>query len=199
MNSNKKLSILIATILDRQFLFNKLKAEFERQISLNKADADVEICSVSDNKQMSIGLKRQQLLDMAEGEYIVFFDDDDWPEAFYIAELLNAIKEKPDCIGFPIRMTTDGRKPQICCHSLQFPEWRENYGGYDYVRNVTHFNPVKSYIAKMIGFTDKRFGEDKEYADKVTKLCKTEVFINKPIFHYRYSAQIPHNKKYGIK
>lgn len=148
---------------------------------------------------MSIGLKRQRLLDISRGSYIVYFDDDDFPMPHYIAEILTALQTKPDCVGFEISMTTDGKNPKTCCHSLQFPEWKNNHAGYDYVRNVTHFNPVKSYIAKMVGFTDTRFGEDKEYADKITKLCRTETFIKKPMFNYRYSTKVPHNQKYGIK
>jgi glycosyltransferase involved in cell wall biosynthesis len=185
-------------VLERQQQFNQLVQEFNRQIELNKYQDIVEVCSISDNKQMTIGAKRQKLLDMAAGEYVVFFDDDDWPEAYYVAEVVAALETKPDCIGMLIRMTTNGRQPQMCCHSLQFPEWKDNYAGYDYVRNVTHFNPVKSYIAKLVGFSDKRFGEDKEYSDKVTKLCKDEVFINKPMFHYRYTTHVPHNQKYGF-
>jgi hypothetical protein len=96
-------------------------------------------------------------------------------------------------------MTTNSEREQVCCHSLRYPEWKDNVDGYDYVRNVTHFNVVRRDLALQVGFKDKRFGEDKIYSDAVTKLCKTEVFIDKVMFHYRYSNKVPHRKKYGIR
>ena len=114
-------------------------------------------------------------------------------------DILNALKTNPDCVGFLIHMTTNGRNPQVCCHSLKFAEWAKRKHGYDYVRNCTHFNPVRRDIALQVGFKDLRYGEDKIYSDAVSKICKTEVFINKKLFHYRYSNSEQHKKKYGIK
>jgi hypothetical protein len=114
-------------------------------------------------------------------------------------EILWALASKPDCLGYLIKMTTNSEREQVCCHSLRYPEWKDNVDGYDYVRNVTHFNVVRRDLALQVGFKDKRFGEDKIYSDAVTKLCKTEVFIDKVMFHYRYSNKVPHRKKYGIR
>jgi hypothetical protein len=97
-----------------------------------------------------------------------------------------------------IHMTTNGIKPQLCCHSLRYKEWKEHVNGYDYVRNITHFNPVRRELALQVGFKDLRYGEDRIYSDAVTKLCETEVFINKRMFHYRYSNAVPYKKKYGF-
>ena len=188
-----KLSILIATTLDRAALFDRLYTEFIRQ----KTD-DVEILFAQDNKEMSIGSKRQLLLTMAKGDYIVFFDSDDWPMPFYVGEILRALKTNPDCVGFLIHMTTNGKKPQVCCHSLRFKVWAEKKSGYDYVRSPGHFNPIKRDIALRVGFGDKRYGEDHDYSRRVTPLLKTEVFINKKLFHYRYSNKENFKKKYGF-
>lgn len=189
-----KLSILICTTIDRRYLFNELYGEFIHQ-SRNKP---VEILFLEDNKEISVGLKRQRLLEMAKGDYIAFFDSDDFPAPHYIDNILEAIESNPDCVGIEIQMTTNGLRPQSCCHSLRYPVWADNVGGYDYVRNVTHFNPVKRELALQVGFSDLRFGEDKEYSDKLTPLCKTEVFIEVPIFHYRYSTAEKFDQKYGF-
>jgi hypothetical protein len=189
------LSILIATTLDRRPMFEKLYKEFQRQ----SEGLSVEILYEEDNKEISIGAKRQKLLSRATGLYIVFFDSDDLPFSYYVSMILKALEEKPDCVGFLIHMTTNNSRPQTCCHSLKYKVWAEKVDGYDYVRNVTHFNPVRRALAVMVGFEDMRFGEDKRYSDRVTKLCKTEVFINKRLFHYRYSNEMNHKKKYGIR
>lgn len=190
-----KLSILICTTIDRRHLFEPLYFELQNQ-SLNKP---VEVLYIEDNKEISVGLKRQRLLEKATGEYIVYFDSDDQPAPFYVEKILEALESGPDCVGIEIQMTTNGLKPQSCCHSLRFPIWEDNVGGYDYVRNVTHFNPVKRELALKVGFSDIRFGEDKEYSDKLTPLCKTEVFIDVPIFHYRYTTHENFLEKYGFK
>lgn len=189
------LSILIATTIDRRSLFTRLYAEFIHQ----KKNHPVEVLFEEDNKQLSIGAKRQKLLERATSDYIVFFDSDDFPMGDYIESILKALESEPDCVGMLIKMTTNGLKEQVCCHSLRYKEWKERVDGYDYVRNVTHFNPVRRELALSVGFKNIRFGEDRIYSDAVTKLCKTEVFINRPLFHYRYSTSVPHKKKYGIR
>lgn len=190
-----KLSILIATTEDRRLMFTKLYSVFQRQI----AGLPVEIKYIEDRKQISIGKKRNDLLKMATGDYIVFFDSDDMPYPEYTKEILQGLESNPDCIGFKIHMTTNGTKPKVCCHSFKYKKWAENVDGYDYVRNVTHFNPVRRDLALKVGFKDLRFGEDFIYANELTKLCKNEVFIDKLLFHYRYTTKVPHKEKYGIQ
>lgn len=196
---NPVLSILIATTRDRREMFKLLYFEFHKQTQ----DKPVEVLYEEDNKEISIGAKRQKLLERAKGDYIVFFDSDDWPMPYYVDEILEALEQKPDCVGFLIHMTTNGKRPQVCCHSLQYPVWRGDgkikIDGYDYVRNVTHFNCVRRDLALQVGFKDLRFGEDRLYSDAVTQLCEIEVFINKKLFHYRYSNKVPHPVKYGFK
>lgn len=193
--SDVKLSILIATTLDRREMFSTLHAEFFRQ-SFGKS---VEILYDEDNKEVSVGVKRQRLLEKSKGEYIVFFDSDDSPCPTYVDDILYALCSGDyDCVGFLIHMTTNGQRPQTCCHSLKYKRWANGVDGYDYVRGVTHFNPVKRSLALQVGFKDMRFGEDREYSERLTPLCKTERFINKKLFHYRYTKQ-DHNERYGIK
>jgi len=193
------LSILICTVVDRRTLFEELYKEFDKQIKENSLEGKVEVLFKEDNKEISVGRKRQLLLDESKADYIVYFDSDDFPCPTYVIDIYDAIvKNNPDCVGFLIKMTTDGGNKQVCCHSLQYKVWDSGVDGYDYVRNVTHFNPVKRELALKVGFADKRFGEDKEYSDNLTALCETEVFIDKEIFHYRFSTAETSDKKYGF-
>lgn len=184
------LSILIATVEERAEQFKELRNFFLKF-------EGIDVVSLCDNKEMSIGKKRQQLLEMSGGEYIVFFDDDDWPNPSYVHDILTALEEKPDCVGFKIQMTTNGTKHETCIHSLSNKVWDKVDGVY--LRNVTHFNPVKRSIALNVGFPDLRYAEDRSYSDGVSALCKTEVFIDKYLFNYRYSNKTEHSIKYGIK
>jgi glycosyltransferase involved in cell wall biosynthesis len=39
--------------------------------------SDIELIAFFDNKKRTIGKKRDEMLDLAKGEYLVFIDDDD--------------------------------------------------------------------------------------------------------------------------
>lgn len=209
-----KLSILIATTKHRIELFEELMHEFDRQLielsqpmtSIGSANADlihrktqsVEYIALSDNKEISVGAKRQKLLELAQGEFVVFFDDDDMPNGRYVRMILDAISDDIDCIGMNVHMTTNGQNPQRCCHRLAYRTWQNNVDGWDYVRNITHFNPVRRNVALRVGFQDLRFGEDKLYSDGVSALLTNEAYIEDALFHYRFKNE-PHNQKYGIR
>lgn len=194
------LSILIATTNERKEMFDLLMEEFRHQIIKGRYLNEVEVIFECDNKEISIGAKRQKLLERSSGKWIVFFDDDDKPFPYYVSFIMQAIKSEIyfDCIGINVFMTTDGRRPQKCCHSIEYPDWKDNVDGWDFVRNVTHFNPVLREKAIQIGFKDIRFGEDKEYADRLFPLLKSEYYITKPLFHYRYTTTQKHAEKYGL-
>lgn len=197
-----KLSILIATTVERKDLFIQLLLNFHKQLQDKNLISKVEVLFDETGKEMSIGEKRQKLLERASGEYIVFFDDDDEPIGTYIETIVTALEQNPgiDCLGFKIKMTTNGQNIQMCEHSLKHKEWKTvNQSNLTYLRNVTHFNPVKRELALQAGFPNLRFGEDKVYSDKVSKLCRKEYYLDIPyLFHYRYSNKVAHNEKYGI-
>jgi len=190
--------ILIATTIDRRTQFEVLLKELNYQIELNNLIGEVEILYDEDNKEKSIGKKRQDLLERSSAKYICYFDSDDAPYDYYVIDIYNAILNGFDSVGLIIDMTTNGDRYQKCCHSLKYPKWENNKDGFDYVRNITHFNPALRSLAIQVGFKDIRYGEDKDYSDRLTPLCKTEFFINKPIFHYRYSDKQSFKEKYGI-
>ena len=196
-----KLSILIATVIERADRFAELYPELMAQAHINNVynENKVQVLFLCDNKEISIGAKRQKLLEMAQGEYVVFFDDDDFPESDYISGIMDALALNPDSVGFKIKMTTNGKDEKTCCHRFKYKDWAENVDGFDYVRGITHFNPVLCSLALQVGFKDMRFGEDKDYSDRLMKLVQNEVYIDKVLFHYRYSNRTEHNKKYGIK
>lgn len=196
------LSVLIATVEGRKKEFELLEKEFYRQRNRLSCPGDVEILPKSDNKEMSIGVKRQKLLEDASGLWTVFFDDDDWPMPNYLELILKAIKTPGvDCVGINGIMTTNGKNQQRWCHRLGYG-WHEGAfakrNGFDYLRPIIHFNPVLREKALQAGFKDMRFGEDRDYADRLNKLLTKEVYISEPLFHYRYTTQ-EFNSKYGIK
>lgn len=188
-----RLSILLATVVGRAALFAKLHAHILAQAE----GRSVEVIVACDNKEISIGKKRQNLLEAATGDYVCFVDDDDWVSDTYVDDILAALESSPDCVGFLITCTTNGRNPVKAITSMRYKEWYENRDGYAHCRTIYHKSPVRRDIALKVGFPDLRYAEDKVYAKGVTALVKTEVFIDKVCYHYRFRAE-PFMAKYGI-
>ena len=82
-----KLSILICTVPSR--VGNFLPAavtELQRQID-SSGQGQVELIYLGDNKQRTVGRKRNDLLQLAQGEYVAFVDDDDRVAPNYISRI----------------------------------------------------------------------------------------------------------------
>ncbi len=92
-----KLSILIPSIFERSDSFNALVNNLKAQINTCGFDNSVSIISLIDKRgDMTVGHKRNSLIEMAKSEYIVFVDDDDMPSNDYVLELMTAIRSNAD-------------------------------------------------------------------------------------------------------
>lgn len=193
-NSTPVLSILLATVESRKDLFALLHAELLRQ----SEGKPVELVVACDNKEISIGKKRQNLLEAAKGEYVCFIDDDDWVSPYYVTDILAALSAKPDCIGFEIQCTHNGQNPQRAIASMRYKQWCDNRDGYRFCRSIYHKTPVRRELALQAGFPDLRYGEDKVYSERIMGLVKTEVFIKSTLYFYRFSSHENFAMKYGF-
>lgn len=191
------LTILILTILKREKILKKLISEFNRQIETLKAEKDVEIIiSEADDETVSIGLKRNQLLAKATGEFLCFFDDDDSPSHNYIPHVINACKVGNDCCSLKGEITGYGRGgPEIFEHSLRYKEWFENkeaqHPNVKYLRFPNHLNAIRRVIAQKFKFPEKNHGEDHDWSKKLHRsgLIQTEAYIPEVIYKYNYKAR----------
>lgn len=170
------LSILIPTLPERWnmlvLLLPKLKAP------------GVEV--LTDNGPEPTGVKRNNLLKRAQGEYIVFVDDDDDVLNDYVNEILKALQSKPDAVGFRGLITTNGRKRKFFIISRECG-YKETILGYERYNN--HLSPVKREIALKVMFKPVSYGEDYDYAFRMRRHIKTEVFIDKFLYYYRYVSK----------
>lgn len=150
----------------------------------------VEILTLIDDKQHSTGAKRNMLIDLANGEYIAFIDDDDQVSEHYVFAILKALKTSPDCVGFQGWITTDGIKRIDWELSKDLPDRTVvRHGRTFYERRTNHLCPVRREIALQAGFPDKSNAEDKAYAEKLNPLLKTEVKISDLLYHYKESRK----------
>lgn len=198
------LSILIATVPERHEMFKAMELElFKQDAPFGGEEVEI-LFDATPRKDMPIGVKRNALLARATKTHLVFADDDDHYYDHYVSDIMEALKTDPDCVGCVIDHTIDGVPAPQCVHSKRFRRWSNgavNTPGFGviYQRNVTHRNPVRTLIARQVGFPEIRFGEDQPYSNGVTRLCRTEEFIERPGFLYRYSTKEEHNQKYGIR
>jgi len=186
--SSKKLSILICSLSSRADKLQRLMTVLQPQVN----DA-VEILIKTDNGEMTIGAKRNLLLEEATGEYIAFVDDDDLVSEDYVKKILEATESKPDCCGIQGIITFQGQSPRMFIHSLKYKEWFEQNNVY--YRCPNHLNPVKREIALLVKFPELNFGEDKDYSNRLVTLLKEERFISGVIYHYLYEKAGPPNPK----
>lgn len=200
-----RLSILIATVPERALDFDVLYRELSRQSELQLGGNVEFVYDDSPRGALSIGAKRQKLLEAATGDYVVSIDDDDWVPPEYIGLVMSSLVSRPDCVGHYELVEGMAKVPQLSIWTKQAGRWmngpeaRKKYG-VEYVRTTFHKTPLKREHALAIGFKDMAFGEDHEFAQRLMSSgrLRTEVFIPRVLYFYRYSFE-PHNIKYGIK
>jgi len=194
----KLLSIQIPTILGREKLFNELYSFITHQINRDRFKDVVEVIACKDNKQLSIGAKRQRLYEMADAKFSVQVDDDDWLHNQYVKKVLFAIHAYPDCITYKEHCFIDGRI-ELSNFSLNYSDWASfKTGRIKHARTPFFKTPIKTDLCLRTGVNDMRFGEDHDFAKRIKPILKTEVHIDEFMYIYRHTST-PHNERYGIK
>lgn len=177
------LSILIATTSTRSVVIKPLLAELTRQI-LNRP-SKVELI-INDHETDCIGKKRNDLLQSANGEYVVMIDSDDEIDRCYILTILCAIEcDAPDCIGINGTITTNGKDERKWYISKDYKFWFTGRNGV-YYRTPNHISPVRRELALLAGFPEISHGEDHEFSKRLLPYLKTESIITRPLYKYKY-------------
>jgi hypothetical protein len=200
------LSVLIPTVPKRKKAFDALYRMLEAQrLCLINPEA-VEIVTLCDNGEMMVGAKRNKLMDMAQGEYLCFIDDDDRIFGDYLERILEALEKRPDVVGITLLWSdNDFQSVRLLVRSLEF-HWNQWFTRPTTASsNVTcgrpaHLNPTRSTIAKSERFPeDVQRGEDADWSARVAPKCKTCVTIDPPIYHYRFMTEGTLTQRPGAK
>lgn len=169
--------------------------DYDNNITILKYhNFDVEIIVYSDNKKITTGEKRNRLLKIAKGKYVIYIDDDDEVPNYYINELKKACDLDSDCFAINGKMTTDGQKEIKWRLSKDYDNVTIKENGVDvYLRKTNHITAVKRELALLAPFPNKSNAEDKGYSDALNPFLKTEYKIELPMYHYKFSTK---NKEY---
>jgi glycosyltransferase involved in cell wall biosynthesis len=180
------LSILIPTLEARRDRFASLHDGLKTQIAQAGLEAEVEILYAMDRGELPTGAKRNALLDRAQGEFVVFADDDDDVSPDYVSRICRAIESRPgvDCIGIKGIITFRGTHPRCFIHSLKYSDYSSKGGVY--TRPPYHLNPIRRAIAASYRFREVYYSEDIEWALRVRndRRLRSEVFIDSVLYYY---------------
>lgn len=180
------LTVCICTLEERKKQFDILKANLLDY----STGYDVDILSICDNRQISVGRKRNLLIDSLHStddtSLSAFVDDDDILSPFYFKKIYEASKFFPDVIGMEGIITKNGNDPRKFIHSMKYKEWSEDPIKKIYFRNPNHLNPIRVELVKQVRFKEVNFGEDLDFSMRIYPLLKTEVYIDTPIYYYQY-------------
>jgi glycosyltransferase involved in cell wall biosynthesis len=159
-----------------------------RSIGKSEDDMNVEIVTLADDGKIPTGEKRNMLLDMAKGKYVVFVDDDDVVSPDYLPQIVKALLLNPDAIGFKGYITTNGTRKMEWRISVKY-KYEQRNG--IYYRYNNHLSPIRREIAQKIRYKPIYHGEDADYAKRLheAKLVKHEIFIDKFLYHYDYKTK----------
>ncbi|QGJ92084.1 glycosyltransferase [Gordonia phage Keelan] len=183
------LSILVCSTNTR---YNNFAIKIQDQLwgqydSLSPEDQErVEILVLTDNKRMMLGEKRNVMVDMAQGKYVVFVDDDDRIADDYISSLLEGTESDCDVITFTAHVSLNGGKPKPCLYSKEYERDYNEPGRY--LRIPNHICCVKRELAQQVSFPNKAYGEDSAYSKVLLPLLKTEYTIYKVLYYYDYNV-----------
>jgi hypothetical protein len=185
-------SILIPTLEERVEKYNALKTILEEKMNRICPDLRIEILSVCDNRELSVGKKRQKLIEMSSGKYISFIDDDDLVTDEYFEDAAVCIREKYDVCRLrgTIGIAT-------FTHSLRNTLDGPAAAGYEFLRPPNHLNVMLKDIAALFKFEDLRRGEDMEWMVRLSNsgFLKKEYASAWSRVHYIYNYRAEITKK----
>lgn len=185
-----KLSILICSTHTRSatFLPTFMRGIFDQYDSLEQSEQDeIEILILLDNKKTMLGTKRNKMLEMAQGDYVAFADDDDILEPTYLSSLLKATKTDCDIITFPVRVTLNGEPPKNCYYSVEYEQDFDTPT--TYYRLPNHIMCVKKDLAMAVKYRPILYGEDADYSKRLKAHLKTEHRICKVLYNYVWNVE----------
>lgn len=192
-----KLSILIPTVHNRRntFLPRILEQVYSQYDKLSTEEQkEVEILVLMDNKTIMLGDKRNLMVEQAQGEYVVFVDDDDRISNDYIKSILEATKENTDVITFLVEVSLNGGESKTCHYSKDYAKDYNDEN--NYYRLPNHICAVKKSIAETVLFPSVLYGEDSGYSKKLKPLLNTEIKINKVLYSYDFNTETTETQMY---
>jgi glycosyltransferase involved in cell wall biosynthesis len=154
-------------------------------------DREIEVLLFIDNRKRSIGYKRQALLDIAQGQYVMWCDSDD--ELLSLDEVYAHAAFNVDVICFNALCRNEDGSTFIVEQRLGNPiEHKSNgKGGYADIKRPPFQNCAwRRELVKNFKFPDSSYGEDYEWLKQCYEVAKSEAYIDKIIYKYNFDPAV---------
>jgi len=177
-------SVLIPTIPGREEKLRNLITSIYDKVARICPELRLEICLSFDNRETSVGTKRQQLLTQAKGKYLSFIDDDDEITDAYVEDLKACFDG-----GYPVMRLRGQISPYTFTHSLENSLATTMARGEVFLRPPNHLNPMMADVAKFVQFKDAVRGEDLDWTLRMSKsgFLTSEYTSDPSRIHYIYN------------
>lgn len=180
------LSILVPSVPERASFLTALSRRLRPQIE----NRPVEVLVLMDDHVVTVGMKRQQLNEMAKGRFIVHVDDDDDVADDFVETLLQIIEGPEgrfvDVITFICRVILPNECPKLCYYSKDFRH--SNLDRY-YLRQPNHICCFRREVALQQSFADMGSGEDDDWAMRISPFIRREYAIDRVLYEYRWQPK----------
>lgn len=178
-------SVLIPTIAGREASLRNLVTSIREKVGRIAPEIRLDICIDYDNREASIGAKRERLLQGARGKYVSFIDDDDDITDAYVEDLAATIRG-----GFHVMRLRGQMAEYPFVHSTAV-KLTDPLATHDtFQRPPNHLNPMLADVAKLVHFKDATRGEDLDWTLTMarTGFLKNEYRAPDPLrTHYLYN------------
>jgi len=181
-----RLSILIPSIPSR---FDKLFKTYNHIVNLCEGK-DIEVLAFTDNKKRTIGEKRDALVQMSNGKYIMFVDDDD--TLLNIDDVYEATLHDVDVITFKQECLNSNKSTFIVSFGLDndIEHNKDEDGNYIDCRRPPFHVCAWHKKFKEFRFPSVNYGEDWGWVKQFIKYAKTEIHIDKVVHKYNFDPII---------
>ena len=180
-----QLSILIPSIPSRIEKLTQLVKKLEDLIG----DKKIEILSLIDNKNKSIGEKRDNLVQMSTGKYIMFIDDDD--DITYLNSIYSATYFDVDVITFKSECLNQDGSKFIVTHKLgnDIEHNCDEKGRYLDCKRPPFHNCAWHNKYKKFHFPFVNYGEDWGWLKQFIPMASKEHHLDEIIYKYNFNIE----------
>lgn len=182
-----RLSVLIASTPSRwdmtRQLYDKLSDMAEGK--------EIEILLFLDNKKRSIGHKRQALLEIAKGKFVMWCDSDD--DLISLQEVYEATNLDVDVITFKALCKNEDGSVYIVDQGLghEIEHTSNGNGGYADIKRPPFQNCAwRRERFNRFEFPDSNYGEDYEWLKQCYEVAKTEYKIDQVVYKYNFDPAV---------
>jgi hypothetical protein len=191
------LSILIPSIPSRLYRLGPMMENLQAQANACGFGTDVEILSILDNKKRTVGYKRDGLVQLAQGAFLAFVDDDDIPYDNYVKDMvagvMGAIQGGNDVVVFDEDCTINDGNVFRVSFGLEYPNQEARMVNKKWI-NITrmpfHSCGWRTSLAKTERFADTSYGEDWDWVRRLVPKARGQYRVNATLLRYVYSDKV---------